>query len=339
MWKPVPVGKAVGKKLLHDITLITEETKGAIFRKGHVIEPKDVELLKKAGHYYVFVEEEFEEDIVLEDEAVKVFAEYISGPNVYVKNVEEGKAMVFAKCTGLLKVNYEGLLVVNSSGSFVIVSRQGNIGVNENELVAVVDLIPLAIRRNEINDLKDKVRKHLPLIYVKPFKRKKVGLIVTGTEIYEGRVKDLASDKVKEKVEKYGGVLCEAVVVPDNEEYIKSKILEYISKYDIVILTGGMSVDPTDKTPKAIASTGAKIVAYGIPVKPTTMSMIAYLNSKPVIGVSSGIIYFREENVLDILLPKIMADERWTKEDIAKLGYGGIMPIYLAKKIGKYKTQ
>ncbi len=338
MWKPVPVEKAIGKKLLHDITLITERAKGAIFKKGHIIKPEDVELLKNAGHYYVFVEESVEEDVILEDEAVKNFAKYISGPNTYIKSVEEGKAMIFAKHKGLLKVSYEGLLAVNNSGTFIVVTRQGNIGVSKGELIAVVDLVPLAIRKNEMKEIKVRIRKHLPLVYVKPFKKKKVGLVVTGTEIYEGRIKDLASDKVKEKVEKYGGTVCETVILPDNEELIKSKILEYIAKYDIVILTGGMSVDPTDKTPKAIALTGAKIVAYGIPVKPTTMTIIAYLNSKPIIGVSSGIIYFKEENVLDILLPKIMADEFWTKEDIAKLGYGGIMPIYLMKKISKHKS-
>jgi len=339
MWKPVPVEKAIGKKLLHDITLITEKTKGAIFRRGHIIKPEDVELLKNAGHYYVFVEESVEEDVILEEEAVEDFAKYISGPNTYIKKVEEGKAMIFAERKGLLKVSYEGLLTVNSSGTFIVVTRQDNIGVSKGELIAVVDLVPLAIRKDEMKEMKVKIKKYLPLIYVKPFKRKKVGLIVTGTEIYEGRIKDLASDKVREKVEKYGGTVCETITLPDDEKLIKSKILEYVAKYDIVILTGGMSVDPTDKTAKAIALTGAKIVAYGIPVKPTTMTMIAYLNSKPIIGVSSGIIYFKEKNVLDILLPKIMADEYWAKEDIAKLGYGGIMPIYLMKKISKQKHQ
>lgn len=336
MWKPIPVEKAVGRKLLHDVTLITENFKGAIFRKGYILKSNDVELLKRAGHYYVFVEERFSGDTVLEDEAVKEFAEYIAGPNVYVKNIEEGKAVLLAKRKGLLKINIEGVFKTNLSSTYVIITRRENIGVEKNELIAIVDLIPLAVNRNEIEEIKRDLKKFVPLVYIKPFKRKRVGLIVTGTEIYESKIRDLASDKVEEKVRKYGGVIAEKTVVPDHEDIIKNTILEYIKKYDVVILTGGMSVDPTDKTSKAIAATGAKVIAYGIPVKPTTMTMIAYLNSKPIIGISSGIIYFKEENALDILLPKIMADEKWTREDIAKLGHGGIMPVFLRKK-GKHK--
>ncbi len=336
MWKPVPVEKAVGKKLLHDVTLITENFKGAIFRKGYVLKPNDVELLKKAGHYYVFIEECFSADTVFEDEAVRELAEYIAGPNVFVKNIEEGKAVLLAKCKGLLKINIEGVFKANLSSTYVIITRWENIGVEKNELIAIVDLIPLAISRNEIEEIKKRLKKFIPLVYIKPFKRKKVGLIVVGTEIYEGKIRDLASDKVEKKVRKYGGVLVEKIIVPDQEDIIKDTILKYIRKYDIVILTGGMSIDPTDKTPKAIAATGANVIAYGIPVKPTTMTMIAYLNSKPIIGISSGIIYFKEENALDILLPRIMADEKWTRKDIAKLGHGGIMSIFLRKK-GKHK--
>ena len=171
---------------------------------------------------------------------------------------------------------------------------------------------------------------------VKKFVRKSVGVVVAGTEVYEGLVEDKASDKVEEKVRKYGGYVAEKTIVPDDEAKIREAIFNFIRKYDLVIVTGGMSVDPTDKTPKAIASTGAKIVAYGIPVKPTTMSLIAYYGEKPIIGVSSGIIFFKEENVLDILLPKIMANEKWTREEIASLGHGGIMPTFL-KKFGKHK--
>lgn len=330
--KPIFVENAVGKKLAYDVSIITEDFKGALFRKGHVIRSEDVRILKKAGHYYVFVEEESFEDLIFEDDAVRIFAEYISGKSVYVENVAEGKAFIRAKNNGLFKVNEIGLYKVNFDGTFAVITIKNNTGVRKDSLLAIVDLIPLTISKEYFEKLKELVKPYLPLIEVKAFKKKTVGLIVTGTEIYKGLIEDLATDKVKAKVKEYGGILVERVIVPDDEEIIRRKILEFSRKYDIVILTGGMSVDPTDKTPRAIASTGAKIITYGLPIKPTTMTMLAYLNSKPIIGVSSGIIFFKEQNALDILLPKIMADEKWCKEEIARLGCGGIMDSFLKKK-------
>ncbi len=329
---PLPIEKAVGKKLAYDVSLITENFKGAIFRRGHIIKPEDVDLFKKSGHYVVFVEEEAGNNVVHEEEAVYLLAKELSGPGTYVIRVAEGKAFIKAQYSGLFKVVSEAIYEINYEGVFAVISRKNNVAAFRNDILAIVDLIPLTIDASILKKHLEIAAKNKPVFQVKRFLRKSVGVIVTGTEIYEGLVEDKASDKVEEKVEKYGGYVAEKTIVPDDEIKIRDAILAFAKKYDIVIVTGGMSVDPTDKTPKAIALTGAKIVAYGIPVKPATMSLIAYLNGKPIIGVSSGIIFFHEENVLDILLPKIMADEKWTREEIAALGYGGIMKSFLKKK-------
>jgi len=334
--KPMKVEEALGKKLAYDVTLITEDYKGAILRRGHVITLKDVDVLKKSGHHIVFVEDEVDENVVHEDEAVYSLAKQLAGEGIYVERAPEGKAVLKATYDGLFKVNDRVLYEINYQGLYAVISRRTNSPVRKNDVLAVVDLIPLTISVNDFERHLELARKNYPVFMVKKFVRKSVGVVVTGTEVYEGLIEDKASDKVEEKVRKYGGYVAEKNIVPDDEVRIREAILDFIRKYDLVIVTGGMSVDPTDKTPKAIASTGAKIVAYGIPVKPTTMSLIAYYGEKPIIGVSSGIIFFKEENVLDILLPKIMANEKWAREEIASLGHGGIMPTFL-KKYGKHK--
>ena len=330
------VEDALGKKLAYDVSLIAEDYKGAILRRGHIITLEDIEVLKKSGHHIVFVEDEYEENVIHEEDAVYLLAKELAGMGTYVEKAPEGKALLRASHNGLFKVNERGLYKINYEGLFAVISQKTNTPVEQNEILAVVDLIPLTISTNELRKHLELAMRYAPIFMVKEFIRKSVGLVITGTEVYEGLIKDRASDKVEEKVRKYGGYVAEKIIVPDNEDRIKEAILNFIRKYDLVIVTGGMSVDPTDKTPKAIASTGAKIVAYGIPIKPTTMSLIAYYGEKPIIGVSSGIIFFREENVLDILLPKIMANEKWTREEIVSLGHGGIMPIFL-KKYGKHK--
>lgn len=331
---------AVGKPLAYDVTVITKEYKGAYFRKGHIVSEKDVEILKSSGHYFVYVITEENEDIgeglVHEDEAVMDLATFIAGGGTMVTAKAEGKAVIKASTKGIVKVATEALMKINSSGDFIVITRKSGTHVEEGDLVAIVDLIPLYVSGESITRLKKSIENELPVVHVKPYKGLKAGAIITGTEVYEGRVKDLASPIVKEKVEKYGGVLVDKILLPDNKDIIRSKVAEFAEKYDVVVVTGGMSVDPTDVTHIAIKEAADEVVAYGIPIKPNTMSMLAYVNGKPVVGVSSSIIYFREWNILDVLLPKIMVEERWRREEIIALGEGGLTEYYLKKK--EHKT-
>ncbi len=333
--KVVGVEDAVGRALAYDVTVITKEYRGAYFRKGHVVKKEDVEILKSSGHYYVYVMTEEQEGIgkglVHEDEAVMDLATFIAGEGTMVTAKAEGKAAIKASTKGIVKVATEALMKINSSGDFVVITRKSGTHVEEGDLIAIVDLIPLYVSEESMKRLKKGIENELPIVYVAPYRGFRVGVIVTGTEIYEGRVKDLASSVVREKVEKYGGVLADKALLPDDKGLIKRKVSEFAEKYDVVVVTGGMSVDPTDVTHVAIKEVADEVVAYGIPIKPNTMSMLAYVNGKPVVGVSSAIIYFREWNILDVLLPRIMAGERWSRSELAALGEGGLTDYYLRK--------
>ncbi len=336
---------AVGKVLAYDVSAVTKDFKGALFRKGHVIREEDVEALKNTGHYYVYVVDEPGEleggwgGEVFEDDAVKELAEALAGPGTVVEGLAEGKATIYALVDGVLKLRTDALLTINMSEDFVVVSRRDGSPVRCGEPLAVVDLVPLTVKRAILDSVKDVARRAYPVVTVKPYQPFSVGLAVIGTEVYEGRIRDAATPVIEDKVSTYGGRVIAREVLPDDEGVIAAKLREYVENEDIdaIIATGGMSVDPTDRTPHAIRLVADEVVAYGIPFKPNTMTMVAYAKGKPVVGVPSSIIFFRERNVLDILLPKIAVRERISRDWLAELGNGGLTEEFIRRKLRKGK--
>ncbi len=326
---------AIGLRLAHDITMVTKDFKGAILRRGHRIRAEDVELLKRTGHYYVLVEDEGEGDLVHEVEAVYEFAKIVAGQGTYVEGSGEGKALIKASTNGILVVKSDALVKVNEQGDFVLITRKGYTCVDKGEVVGIVDLIPLFISLNTFRKRLENAKKYSPIINVLKPRKSSISIVVTGTEIWEGRVKDEASIVVENKVKKCGGSIVFKTIVPDDLGRIKSALLTALDCSDIVIATGGMSIDPTDYTHKAIASISSEVVAYGIPIKPNTMTMLAYRDGKAIIGVPGSIVYFREWNVLDLLLPKLMLGIPWTRNELLKLGEGGITDYFLLKKFSR----
>jgi len=330
----VNVEEAVGKRLAHDYTCIEPGFKGAVKRRGEIVGRNDVELLKRCGHYYVYVEngEAVSEGEVHEVEAVLWLGKAISGENVEVKAVEEGKALLYAMVNGLLLVDSERLKKVNSTGVFIVVTRRTGDYVKEGDLVGVVDLVPLTVERSLVEKLVRDIEGEYPVIRVMKSKKPRVAVLVTGTEIVEGLRKDLAAPIVAEKLKRYG---CELGVVEyarDDIEEIARKMELLLRDHEGVVVTGGMSVDPSDHTPRAIRRVADEVVIYGVPIKPTTMSMIAYRGSKPIIGVSSGLIHYPDQNILDVVLPWISAGVKVRRDYLLSLGEGGLMESFLKRK-------
>ncbi|MEM4708786.1 MAG: molybdopterin-binding protein [Fervidicoccaceae archaeon] len=324
---------AVGKIIAYDTTASTPSFKGAIIKKGKRLTPEDIEILKDNGHYYVYVYDEGEETIneVHEDEAVLRLAQSLSGRNITASNADEGKAIMKSVARGLLLVNTKLLYDINKHGVFVVITRRTGTLVDKDEKVGIVDLIPFSIPVDVMNHFLSLASIEGPLIEVREIVTTRIGLVATGTELYEGRKKDLSEEILRKKAQVYGFELTEKIIVPDDPEMIRKAILSLLMKNDAVVITGGMSVDPNDYTPKVIASIADEVVAYGIPVKPITMTMVAYLEGKPIIGVSGGIIHYPDYNILDILLPWVLSRTRITREYLLSLAHGGLSDYYLSK--------
>ena len=321
--KKVSVENAIGMVLCHDMTqIIPGEYKDAKFRKGHVIVKDDIPVLLSMGKKHIFVYE-LDEKMLHENDAAKVLCDICISENLTMSDVKEGKIMLKSKIKGYLSIDKERLKKANMHNDIVISTiKNGNI--EEGESVAGMRVIPLVIEKTKLDDVKLAVGNE-PLIKVYPYKIKKFGIVVTGSEVQDKIIEDKFSPVVENKLKKFGVNLIDKIYSGDNKEKIVESIKDLKDKgAELICCTGGMSVDPDDMTPSAIIESGAKVVTYGAPFLPGAMMMLSYFDDDtPIIGLP-GCVMYASTTIFDVLLPKILAKLKWTKEEIIELGYGGL---------------
>ena len=163
-----------------------------------------------------------------------------------------------------------------------------------------------------------------PILNVLPFHQKKFAVITTGSEVFKGRIEDKFTPILEAKLKEYGCEMTFHKVCDDDPAGITAAILEAkAAGCELIFTTGGMSVDPDDRTPLAIKNTGADIVTYGAPVLPGAMFLVSYLDGVPVCGLP-GCVMYAKRTIFDLLLPRLLADDPITADDIARLGEGGL---------------
>lgn len=325
--KKIKTVDAVGHILCHDITqIIKDVTKDVVFKKGHIVKEEDIPVLLSVGKENLYVWEK-QEGMLHENEAAEIL--YSICKNNYMKPspVKEGKIEVIADADGLFKLDSERLCEINSLGEMIIATRHGNTIVKKGDKLAGTRIIPLIIEEEKMKKAQE-IGAGKPVMEILPFKHKKVGIVTTGSEVFYGRIKDTFGPVIKSKFSEFDTEVVGQTIVDDNKEGITSAILSYIEKgADVVVCTGGMSVDPDDCTPGAIKDTGAEIITYGAPVLPGAMILVSYYDNNgkkvPVIGLP-GCVMYSKRTIFDLLLPRIMADDKITKSDIDKLGHGGL---------------
>jgi len=319
--KKVKVEDAIGEPLAHDVVRYGPGIKTVLFKRGHVVRAEDVEQLKDAGNYFVYVGEEEEE--VHEDEAAVRMARAAMGKNLSYKGPDKGSIKLVAEKPGLLKVKVGVIKQVNLIDDFIFVTRVNNTGVKKGAVVGAAKIVPLTVDETRMRKVEEILEKNKPVLQVIPPKIKKVGVIVTGTEVYEGRIKDAFVPVLKEKLGDYGLDVHESTILPDDEEKIKEKILAFKKKgHELILVAGGMAVDSGDLTPTAIKNTGADVVSRGAPTFPGAMIMLAYLEGVPILGLPACVIPDKRTS-FDRILPRVLAKEKITREEIAELGHGG----------------
>ncbi len=344
---------AVGHVLCHDITQIIPGTfKGAAFKKGHVVTKEDIPVLLSIGKENLYVWEKTE-GILHEDEAAQILCDLAIGEHMSASAPSEGKIELKAECAGLLKVRSDAMLAVNSTPQMMIASRHGNTPVRSGDKLAGTRIIPLVIEKEKMEEVQKRVAGMTggkSILELKPFCHKKVGIVTTGSEVYKGRIEDSFTPVLIRKLAEYDAEVIGHEVTDDDDRMTTGAILRLLDQgADVVLCTGGMSVDPDDRTPLAIRNTGAEIVTYGAPVLPGAMFLLAYLNrdksgtdagsgqapqdSVPqdalpegtrVICGLPGCVMYAKRTIFDLLLPRIMADDPIRREEIAALGEGGL---------------
>ncbi len=321
--KKVKSEEAVGLTLCHDVTGIRADFKGPVFRRGHVIRPEDVETLLDLGKRHVFIWEDQAGEIHEEDAALRLAA-LAQVENGTFSGPSEGKMVLSAQCPGQFRVNLDLLRQINSIGDITICTLPDHYPVQPGAKLASMRIVPLVTKEDNIRRAEQLCAKSdTPLLELVPYQKKKVGIIITGSEIYTGRIQDLFQPVIRKKVAPYGAEVLGCTFCDDELPMLENTIQEYLEQgAELIVMTGGMSVDPDDITPTAIRRSGAEVISHGVPSQPGNMLLVAYHGDTAIVGVP-GAAAKAPTTTFDVLLPQIMTGRKLTKADLIRLADGG----------------
>ena len=322
--KLIPVQEAVGHVLCHDMTqIIPGQYKDARFRKGHVVREEDIPVLLAMGKENLYVWE-MVPGMVHENDAAGRLVRLCENEHMVRSAVKEGKIELTAAIDGLFRVDTRRLNAVNLLEDIMIATRRGNTPVRAGDKLCGTRVIPLVIEEEKLSRAEDAAG-DAPLLELLPWKLKTAGVITTGSEVAKGLVQDAFTPVVRRKLEEFGIPVTEHRLAGDELEAIAAAIAGVRkSGVDLVLCTGGMSVDPDDRTPGAIRRSGARIVTYGAPVLPGAMFLLGYYeDGTPVMGLP-GCVMYAKATIFDLILPRVAAGVPVSREDIASMGEGGL---------------
>lgn len=320
--KKVRVEDAVGLILCHDITAMYDGFKGAAFSRGHVITEEDILKLLDYGKKNIFVWEENSGEVHEDDCALRMAAMApVSG--AHYEGPSEGKMVLRADAEGMFRVDVELQRQLNLIGDITISSIPDHYPVKPGMRLASMRIVPLVTDEEQIINA-EKLCEGRSLFSILPYKHLKIGVIITGSEIYSGRIKDKFEPVIRAKLSHYPAEILGITICDDDSGMIIKAAEKHMEdEADLLVFTGGMSVDPDDLTPGAIKSLGAEMITYGVPAQPGNMTLVAYLDNTAMIGVPGAAISL-PTTMLDVLLPQLFTGERFTKEDLVRIGTGGL---------------
>ena len=320
--KKVKVQDAIGMTLCHDITAMVDGFKGAAFKRGHVITQEDIPKLLDIGKQHVFIWEENAGEIHEED-AARRLSQMTTVNGAHYGSISEGKVQMFADQDGMFRVDKALLAAVNRIGDITITTLPDHYPVKAGDRLASMRIVPLVTEERQIAEA-EALCADKQLYDLRPFKPLKVGIIITGSEIYHGRIKDKFERVARAKLAHYPAEILGVHVCDDELDMIVGAGRALLAEgAELLIFSGGMSVDPDDLTPSAIREMGAEIVSYGVPSQPGNMTLVAYLDQAALLGVPGAAIS-RPTTMFDVLLPQIFCGDPLTKDDLIRLGEGGL---------------
>ncbi len=320
----IPVEESVEMVIAHDMTeIIPGKYKGAAFKKGHVIKREDIPRLLNMGKEHIFVIE-YKDGEIHENEAAIRMARAAAGQGITLSEPSEGKVNLSATRMGLLKVNTEALFKMNSIEEIVLSTLHSDRLVGANTVIAGTKVIPLKIDEKKIKSVEMICSANYPVIQVMPLHKLKAGIVTTGNEIYYKRIPDKSGPVFTEKLKELESEVIKQIFSKDDPNMIAESIKTLIrAGADIILVTGGMSVDPDDVTPTGVKMAGAQILSYGAPTMPGAMFLLSYINDIPVLGLPACVMY-NKRTIFDLVAPRLAAGERVERRDIVRFAHGGL---------------
>jgi hypothetical protein len=322
--KAIPVAEAVGMVLGHDVTrIIPGKEKGPAFRKGHIIREEEIPEFLSIGKENIYVLD-LPPGMLHEDDAANRIARAAVGDGIRLSDPVEGRVNMIADADGLLKIDVDGLKRINSLGQIAFSTLHTYQPVREGQAVAGTRVVPLIIDENEVAEAEAVCAAVAPLIQVKAYKACRVGVVTTGSEVYHGRIKDGFGPVVEKKFKALGSRVIRQILVSDDPQMTVDAIHALIADgAEMIMVTGGMSVDPDDQTPASIRAAGGQVISYGAPVFPGAMFMLATIGDIPVAGLPGCVMYY-PTSIFELVIPRLLAGEMLTADDIAAMGHGGL---------------
>ncbi len=323
--KKVKVQDAVGMTLCHDITAMYDGFKGALFKRGHVIEEADIPRMLDIGKQTVFIWEPEAGEIHEEDAATRMAAAMpVAG--AHYEGPSEGKMVLKADSAGMFRVNAALLRRLNSIGDITISTLPDHYPVQPGARLASMRIVPLVTQETQVAEL-EALCKGEKVVDLLPYKARKAGIIITGSEVYHGRIKDKFEAVARGKLAKYPCEIVGVAICDDDLDMLTGEARRLLDAgADLLIFSGGMSVDPDDLTPSAIRALGAEVVSHGVPSQPGNMTLVAYLGDAAVLGIPGASIVM-PTTIFDVVLPQIFAGVKFTKEELIGLGDGGLCQL------------
>jgi len=323
MMKKIKIEDAVGMVLGHDVTqIIPGEYKGPRFKRGHRIKEEDIPEFLKIGKEHIYIMD-LKPGIIHEDDAALRLGQAFSGKNVEIIGPSEGKVTFHSNVDGVLKINLPLLHRINLSGNIILSTLHGHTPCTPGRAIGATRIISLTTPETQIEKVENWCEKYGSVIEILPYRVLNIGVVVTGNEFFHGRTEDRFDDKVGQKIVNYGSQIVKKLVVPDDIQQISKALLEFQdANTDLILITGGLSVDPDDVTRAGIKRAGTKIIFYGTPVLPGAMFLYGMLGKKPVLGLPACV-FHHKTTLFDLIFPRILAGEHLNRREISLLGHGG----------------
>lgn len=320
--KKIKIQNAIGMELCHDITEMNDGFKGVAFQRGHIVQERDIEHMLRIGKQHIFVWEE-NTGTIHEDDCAKRMAAMAPVEGAHYTEPAEGKVLLFADQRGLFRVNRKLLNKINSIGDITICTLPDHYPVEPGDRLASMRIVPLVTKEEQIIEA-ERLCTEEKLLDLRPYQPRKIGLVITGSEIYYGRIQDKFEPVIRAKMKQYPSEIIGVSICDDDLEGIVDAAKTHLHNgADFLIFTGGMSVDPDDLTPTAVRQLGADIITHGIPSQPGNMTLVAYLGDIPILGVPGAAIKL-PITVFDVLLPQVFSGDKITKEELVRLADGGL---------------
>jgi len=321
--RKIKIEDAVGMMLGHDVTqMIPGEYKGPRFKRGHRVREEDIPEFLKIGKEHIYVMD-LKPGALHEDDAALRLKKAFSGENIGSRGPSEGKVTFHSKIKGILKINLPLLNRINRSGNIIVSTLHRHTPCVPGMAVGATRIISLIAPNREIQKIENWCKKGGPVIEILPYRKLDIGVVVTGSEIFKGRIQDRFDEKVGKKIIDYGCHVVEKRIVSDDAQQIARAVTELGNgRVDLILVTGGLSVDPDDVTRAGIRKAGAKVIFYGTPILPGAMFLYGTLGQKPVLGLPACV-FHHKATLFDIIFPRTLAGEALNRREINLLGHGG----------------